>query len=103
MPPPVQIGERLEPARARPGAVWRPGLAPPPAARPRGGRRGPLKGGPKAAASSLTFVVAPRSGASAIGAYLHDRASRAGHRAADEQQVLLGVDAADLQALLRGC
>ncbi len=29
-PPPVQIGERLEPARARPVPFWRHGLAPPP-------------------------------------------------------------------------
>src|SRR3954465_14110007 len=32
MPPPVQIGERDEPARARPGPFWRHGLAPPPRA-----------------------------------------------------------------------
>src|ERR1700686_644534 len=98
MPPPVQIGERLEPARARPVPFWRQGLAPPPETRPRvfvaavPRRRaacsartlwwtsGPEKRAPKAVSSSLTFfgddpvVLAPerpRMGASGIGAHLH--------------------------------
>ena len=35
IPPPVQIGERFEPARARPVPFWRHGLAPPPETIPR--------------------------------------------------------------------
>ena len=35
MPPPVQIGERLVPARARPVPFWRHGFAPPPETMPR--------------------------------------------------------------------
>ena len=35
MPPPVQIGERDEPARARPVPFWRHGFAPPPRTSPR--------------------------------------------------------------------
>src|SRR5260370_20085625 len=122
MPPPVQIGDRLEPARARPVPFWRHGLAPPPetiprvfvAAVPR--RRaacsartlwctsGTTKRVPNAASSSLTFFAAlpPITGASAIASPLHDPAGRAGYRAADEQQVLLGVDEHDLKPLLRG-
>jgi hypothetical protein len=34
-PPPVQMGERLDPARARPVPFWRQGLAPPPETMPR--------------------------------------------------------------------
>src|SRR5919204_1605993 len=84
MPPPVQIGDRDEPARARPVPFWRHGLAPPPETRPRvlvaavPWRRalssartdsctsGPLKRAPKATSSSLTFLdlAAPRTGAS---------------------------------------
>src|SRR5512133_2635663 len=121
MPPPAQIGERDEPARARPVPFWRQGLAPPPRTSPRvlvaavPWRRalssarthsctsGPLKRAPKAASSSLTFFVlaAPRIGASlGIGAHLHDAVARTGHRAAHQEQVALGVDAHDLQALL---
>src|SRR5258708_3916342 len=129
MPPPVQIGERFEPARARPVPFWRHGLAPPPETSPRvfvaavprlraacSARtlwctRGPLKRAPKAASSRLTrfgedpVVVAPlaaSSGASGIAANLHDRPGRPRHRATDEQQVLLGVDSDHLEALLRG-
>src|SRR5690349_2334997 len=121
MPPPVQIGERDDPARARPVPFWRHGLAPPPRTLPRvlvaavPDRRalssartdswtsGPLKRAPKAPSSSLTFLdlAAPRTGASAIGAHLHHAVARARHGAAHEQQVLVGVDAHDLQALLR--
>src|SRR4051794_31903555 len=104
MPPPVQIGERVEPARARPVPFWRHGLAPPPRTIPRvlvacvPRRRaassatttsctsGPLNGAPNAAASSLCFLVVPRIAASAIGAHLHGAAGGARHRAADEHQ-----------------
>src|SRR5947209_8345202 len=122
MPPPVQIGERFEPARARPVPFWRHGLAPPPETRPRvfvaavprrraacSARtlwctRGPLKRAPKAASSRLSFFgddpvllapLLPRIGASGIAANLHDRAGRPRHRAAHEQQVLRGVDGDD--------
>src|SRR6478672_6597474 len=120
MPPPVQIGERDEPARARPVPFWRHGLAPPPRTLPRvlvdavPRRRalssartdsctsGPLKRAPKATSSSATFLVfaAPRIGASAIGAHLHDAVARARYGAAHEQQVVLGVHADHGQALL---
>src|SRR6476620_2961471 len=120
MPPPVQIGERDEPARARPVPFWRHGLAPPPRTLPRvlvdavpwrralssartdSWTSGPLKRAPKAASSSLTFLVfaAPRSGASAIGPHLHHAVARARHGAPHEQQVVVGVHAHDLEALL---
>src|SRR6188472_2612183 len=118
VPPPVQIGEREEPARARPVPFWRHGLVPPPRTLPRvlvdavPWRRalssartdsctsGPLKRAPKATSSSATFFAAPRIGASAIGAHLHDAVARAGHGAAHEQQVVLGVHADHGQALL---
>ena len=115
MPPPVQIGERDEPARARPVPFWRHGLAPPPRTLPRvlvdavpwrralssartdSWTSGPLKRAPKATSSSATFFVfaAPRIGASAIGAHLHDAVARARHGAAHEQQVVVGVHAHD--------
>src|SRR3954466_11908129 len=102
MPPPVQIGERLEPARARPVPFWRHGLAPPPRTLPRGlgqwgpwrgaaspgpadsRTRGPLNGAPNAASSSLTFAEAgpPSLRASAIGPHLHDAVAAAGYGAA---------------------
>src|SRR5439155_21302977 len=52
---------------------------------------------PKAASSSSTLFVLPRTGTScplalAIGPHLHDAVARAGHRAADEQQVLARPD-----------
>src|SRR5215210_7161871 len=81
MPPPVQIGERDVPARARPVPFWRHGFAPPPRTIPRvrvacvPWRRaassaittsctsGPLNGTPNTASSSLIFLVPPRTGA----------------------------------------
>src|SRR3954454_23431382 len=102
MPPPVQIGDRDEPARARPVPFWRQGLAPPPRTSPRvlvaavprrralssartdSWTSGPLKRAPKATSSSLTFLEPPRIGASAIGADLHDAVAGAGDRAAHE-------------------
>src|SRR5580658_868023 len=114
MPPPVHTGERDEPARARPVPFWRQGLAPPPLTRPRvlvealPRRRaansartdsctsGPLKRAPKASSSSLTERLAPPStGASAIGANLDVAIARAGHGAADEEEVLVGADLED--------
>src|ERR1700689_2170234 len=114
------MGERLEPAQARPVPFCRHGLALPPetiarvfvAAVPRRRAacsartlwctRGPAKRTPKAASSSLTFFAAepPRIGASAIAAHLHDRAGGPGDGAADQQEVLARVDAHDLKALL---
>src|SRR5205085_9231487 len=79
MPPPVQIGLRDEPARARPVPFWRQGLAPPPRTLPRvlvacvPWRRaassartdsctsGPLKRAPKTASSSVALPVPPRT------------------------------------------
>src|SRR6476646_2080613 len=118
MPPPVQIGERDEPARARPVPFWRHGLAPPPRTWPRvfvewvPWRRaassartdsctsGSWNSAPKAASSSVTFFVPPRTGASAIGAHLHDAVARAGDGAAHEQQVVGRADVDDGDALL---
>src|SRR3954468_24915686 len=107
MPPPVQIGERFEPARARPVPFWRHGLAPPPRTLPRvlvaavpcrraassartdSCTSGPLNGAPKAASSSLTLADAapPSLRASAIGPHLDQAVAAAGHRAAQHQQV----------------
>src|SRR4051795_3100348 len=112
------MGERDEPARARPVPFWRHGLAPPPRTLPRvlvacvPWRRaassartdsctsGPLKRAPKTASSSVALPVPPRTLALAIGAHLHDAVARAGHRAADEHEVLLGVELHDRQALV---
>src|SRR5439155_24098054 len=109
VPPPVQIGERLEPARERPVPFWRHGLAPPPETLPRvlvaavprrlaacsartlSCTSGPRKRSAKAPSSSLTLRLAPSTGASAIAAHLHDAAARTRHRAAHEQQVVAGV------------
>src|SRR3954454_19001060 len=118
MPPPVQMGEREEPARARPVPFWRHGLAPPPRTIPRvlvacvpcrraassartdSCTSGSLNGAPKAASSSLAFLEPPRIGASAIAADLHVAVARARHRAAEEHEVLGGIKAHDLEALL---
>src|SRR4051795_3758902 len=120
MPPPAKCGARIEPARARPVPFWRHGFAPPPRTLPRvlvdavpcpralssartdSWTSGPLKRAPKATSSSLTFFVfaAPRIGASAIGTHLHHAVARARHGAAHEQQVVAGVHAHDLEALL---
>src|SRR3954469_25657432 len=104
MPPPVQMGERDEPARARPVPFWRHGLAPPPRTLPRvfvddvprrralssartdSWTSGPLKRAPKAASSRSIFWEPPRTEALAIGAHLHHAVARAGDRAADHQQ-----------------
>src|SRR5213080_1239731 len=100
MPPPVQIGERDEPARARPVPFWRHGLAPPPRTLPRvlvdavprrralssartdSWTSGPLKRAPKAASSSLTFFVfaAPSTGASPADCLLPSRRCCGGTR-----------------------
>src|SRR3954466_15834015 len=105
------MGERDEPARARPVPSWRHGLAPPPRTLPRvlvewvPWRRaassartdsctsGPLNSAPNAASSSVAFLVPPRTGALAIGPHLHHAVARAGDGAADEQQVLGRADA----------
>src|SRR4051812_44348180 len=118
MPPPVQIGERDEPARARPVPFWRQGLAPPPRTWPRvlvdavpcrraassartdSWTSGPLKRAPKASPSSFTFALSPRTGASAIRPHLHDAVAGPRHGAPDHQEVLAGVDEDDLQPLL---
>src|SRR3954471_5445294 len=118
MPPPAKCGARIEPWRARPVPFWRHGLAPPPRTMPRvlvecvPWRRaassartdsctsGSWNSAPKAASSSVTFLVAPSTGALAIGAHLHDAVARAGDRAADEQQVLRRADVDDRDAAL---
>src|SRR3954447_26218575 len=118
VPPPTQIGERDEPARARPVPFWRHGLAPPPRTLPRvlvawvPWRRalssartvsctsGSLNAAPNATSSSLAFFVPPRIFASAIGAHLHEAVARARHGAAYEHEVVLRVEADDRQALL---
>src|SRR5438067_3847719 len=118
MPPPVQIGLRDEPARARPVPFWRHGFAPPPRTSPRvlvewvPWRRaassartdsctsGPLKRAPKTASSSVALLVPPRIFASGIGAHLHHAVARARDRAADEHEVLGGIEPDDRQALV---
>src|SRR3954466_11752892 len=118
VPPPVQIGERLVPARARPVPFWRHGFAPPPRTIPRvlvacvPRRRaassaittsctsGPLNGCSKTSASSVTALPPPRVCASGIGAHLHGRPLRARHGAAHEHQVAVGHQLDDRQALL---
>src|SRR4051794_28657151 len=118
VPPPIQSGERDEPARARPVPFWRHGLAPPPRTLPRvlvawvpwrcaassartdSCTSGSWNSAPKATSSSVTCFVAPSTGALAIGAHLHDAVARAGDRAADEQQVVVGADTDDGDAAL---
>src|SRR3954451_10370758 len=118
MPPPAKCGARIEPWRARPVPFWRHGFAPPPRTLPRvlvewvPWRRaassartdsctsGSWDSAPKAASSSVTFFVPPRTGALAIGPHLHHAVARAGHRAADEQQVLVRSYADDGQPAL---
>src|SRR3954447_5620499 len=119
MPPPAKCGARIEPWRARPVPFWRHGFAPPPRTLPRvlvdavprrralssartdSWTSGPLKCAPKATSSSLIVFAAPRICASAIGAHLHDAVAGPRHGAAHEQQVVVGVHAHDVQALLR--
>src|SRR5436190_2586734 len=118
MPPPVQMGERDEPARARPVPFWRHGLAPPPRTLPRvlvacvPWRRaassartdsctsGPLKRAPNTASSSVAVLVPPRIWALGIGAHLHHAVAWSGDRAADEHEVLCGIEPDDRQALV---
>src|SRR3954464_8412805 len=118
MPPPGHSGDRLEPARGRAVPFWRHGLAPPPATLPRvlvecvPWRRaassartdsctsGSWNSAPKAASSSVTFLVAPSTGALAIGPHLHHAVASPGHRAADEQKVLAEAHVDDGQPAL---
>src|SRR3954453_16639407 len=118
VPPPTQMGERDEPARARPVPFWRHGLAPPPRTLPRvlvecvpwrraassarteSGPSGSWNSAPNAASSSFTVFVPARTGALAIGPHLHDPVARPGGRAADEQQVVVHADVDDGQAAL---
>src|SRR4051794_2167962 len=108
MPPPVQIGLRDDPARARPVPFWRQGFAPPPRTLPRvlvecvpwrraassartdSWTSGPLKRAPKTASSSVAVLAPPRILASGIGAHLDDAVARAGDRAADQHEGLGG-------------
>src|ERR1700755_1004821 len=102
------MGERDEPARARPVPFWRHGFAPPPETMPRvlvacvPWRRaassaittsctsGPLNGCSNTSASSVTALPPPSVGASGIRTHLHGGAFRARDGAAHEHQVLLG-------------
>src|SRR5216684_2426388 len=114
------MGERMEPARARPVPFWRHGFAPPPETAPRvfvaavPRRRaacsartlwctsGLWKRAPKAPSSSLTLLApAPSTGASGIAAHLHDAAARAGDRAAQQEEVVRLVYRDHLEAFLR--
>src|SRR5436190_5052145 len=118
-PPPAQIGERIEPARARPVPFCRHGLAPPPRTRARvrvaavPWRRAlssartasctsaSLKRAPNASASSST--PAPdllTQGALTIGPDLHAAAPGAGDRPPHEQQVVPGNHLDDLEPAL---
>src|SRR3954467_6489756 len=104
VPPPVQIGEREVPARARPVPFWRQGFAEPPDTIPRvlvawvpcrraassatttSCTSGPLKGWSNTSAGSSTAVPPPSAGALGIGAHLHGGALRARHGAAHQHQ-----------------
>src|SRR3954466_11745863 len=119
MPPPAKCGARIEPWRARPGPFWRHGFAPPPRTLPRvfvedvprrralssartdSWTSGPLKRAPNAVSSRSTVFEPPSTWALAIGAHLHHAVAGPGDRAAHHQQVLVDVDAHDLEALLR--
>src|SRR3954470_3486035 len=119
MPPPANCGARIEPWRARPVPFWRHGFAPPPRTLPRvfvddvpcrralssartdSWTSGPLKRAPNAVSSRSTVFDPPRTEALAIGTHLHHAIARPGDRAADHQQVLAGIDAHDLEPLLR--
>src|SRR3954470_17889596 len=119
MPPPAKCGARIDPWRARPVPFWRHGFAPPPRTLPRvfvdavpwrralssartdSWTSGPLKRAPKAASSRSTLPEPPSTLALAIAAHLHHAVARPGDRAADHQQVIAGVDAHDLEPLLR--
>src|SRR5215210_3275335 len=118
MPPPVQRGERIEPARARPVPFWRHGLAPPPRTSPRvrvdavplrvalrsarthSWIRASLKRASNVSASRSTPPCLPTYGALAIAAHLHGGAGRPRHRAPNQQQVFLGDHPGDAQTAL---
>src|SRR3954467_3118463 len=104
------MGERDDPARARPVPFWRHGLAPPPRTLPRvlvecvpwrraassartdSWTSGPLKRARKPASSGGAGLGPPGILASGIGAHLDDAVARAGDRAADQHEVLGGVE-----------
>src|SRR3954452_19479273 len=115
MPPPVQCGARVEPARARPVPFWRHGFERPPATRPRllpprvaeraslssartvSWTRCGFTSAPKTPSSSVMLFEEPRT--SALGAAmalvlpdLDDPVFRPGDGALDQQQVPLRVD-----------
>src|SRR4051794_5164227 len=113
------MGERNEPARARPVPFWRHGLAPPPETMPRvlvacvPWRRaassaittsctsGPLNGCSNTSASRVTVEPPPRVGAElGIRTDLHGVALGARNGAAHHHQVALGHELDDRQALL---
>src|SRR3712207_391862 len=113
------MGERIEPARARPVPFWRHGLAPPPRTLPRvfvawvpcrraassartdACTRDSWNSAPNAASSRSTVPEVPRTGAwLGIGAHLHHAVARAGDGPAHEQQVVVGVDLHDGQPAL---
>src|SRR3954470_10388837 len=121
MPPPVQIGERLDPARARPVPFWRHGLAPPPRTMPRvlvaavPWRRA-LSSARTHSCTSASFHFAAKTSpssvtppclcshgalGSAIGPDLHGAVLGPGHGPADQEQVAIGQDLDDLQPALR--
>src|SRR5215207_7103964 len=118
MPPPVQMGERIEPARARPVPFWRHGLAPPPrtwprvlvdavpwrraasSARAHSHTRPSFHLAPKTSSSSSTALPPPSGFALAIGPHLHDAALGAGRGAAHQQKVPVSDDLDDLEPLL---
>src|SRR4051794_9510180 len=122
-PPVVNCGARIVPWRARPVPFWRHGFARPPETSPRlfvanvparrafnsartaSWTRCGLTSAPNVASSRSTLralVPAPRTGALTLATTgvlpdLDDAVLRAGDRALDEQQVVLGVDGVDPQ------
>src|SRR3954468_10961440 len=120
MPPPVQCGARIDPARARPVPFWRHGFERPPATRPRllpprvaeraslssartvSWTRCGFTSAAKTASSSETLFWEPRTGA--LGAAtapvlsdLDNPVARTRHGALDQEQVPLRVDVVDGQ------
>src|SRR4249919_1523882 len=128
MPPPVQCGARIEPARARPVPFWRHGCERPPATSPRlfpprvaeraefcsartvSCTRCGFTSAPKTSASSVRLLAdfPPLSRTATLGAAtvlvlsdLDDPVLGARHRALDQEQVPLRVDLVHGQPYLR--
>src|SRR5438105_7686923 len=115
MPPPVQCGARVEPARARPVPFWRHGFERPPATRPRllpprvaerasfssartvSWTRCGFTSAPKTPSSSVTLFEEPRTWAlgaatTLVLSHFHEPVLGPGDGALDQEQVPLRID-----------